>query len=202
MLRIPLPPWSLVVATDQPGLLLNALLRRFDLSVALDFYVEEELKEVVKVLAKSDEVDLLLSPHACRLVARASCGLPRKAMQHLRSLKRHYRNADDRQLGKTDVKEYLKFMGISEMGLGPIEFRYLKALADRGTASQESLALAIGRDMIYVRRQIEPVLARLNLLAIAPGGRQLTPLGKTQVEELRKINPELTPEKDEDNDDD
>ncbi|MEJ7637184.1 MAG: Holliday junction DNA helicase RuvB C-terminal domain-containing protein [Singulisphaera sp.] len=199
-MEVELPTWSLILATDQPGLLLNALLNRIDLTVGLDYYPHRELKEVVEVLAT--EAKLLLKPQASGLVARAACGLPRKARQLLHNLRRHYPEAGNQQLSKKHVREFLHFMGIDETGLGPDEFRYLKALGDQGSASLETLASMLSTDTLHLRRQIEAVLVRRGLVKIAPGGRQLTATGRKLIEEHRKNNPGPSPEKDEDDDDD
>ena len=51
MSRVSLPPWTLVLATDQPDRLLNALLKRIHIQVALSLYPVNELREIVEALA-------------------------------------------------------------------------------------------------------------------------------------------------------
>lgn len=148
--RISLPPWSLVLATDQPGRLLDALLKRMVLTRYLGYYPTRELKEIIDVLAT--EANLLISPQACGLIAEVACGLPRKARLLLLNLRLFHPDAEKRQLGVKDVREFLHSMGNDESGLGPMKFRYLEAVADLGGASLESIALVLGTDPAYVRR--------------------------------------------------
>ena len=66
----------------------------------------------------------------------------------------------------------------------------LACLADLGSASLDSLALDLGIDIDYVRRQIEPLLMRERLITITPGGRQLTPKGRDVVARQTNRNKE------------
>ena len=63
--------------------------------------------------------------------------------------------------------------------------RYLSCLSTESPMSLESLALQLGTDADYVRRQIEPQLRRQRLMTIGPGGRRLTDLGRERVSVLR-----------------
>jgi Holliday junction DNA helicase RuvB len=174
--RVSLPPWTLVLATDQPGRLLNALHKRIDFHVTLTYYNLGELKEIVQAMAVP--ANLLLSPQGARLLAEASSGLPRRAKQHLRLLRLYYPGAESQQLGVPEVREFLDAHGFDESGLSPQECRYLEAVARLGVSSLESIAQALGCDHTSVHRQIEPVLSWRKLVRITPSGRQLTDEGQ------------------------
>jgi Holliday junction DNA helicase RuvB len=123
------------------------------------------------------QINVLLSPQAARLLANVSAGLPRRAEQLLESLRNHFPNAEDDQLSVSQVREFLKDCDIDDKGLGAQEHRYLHYLRSVGSVSLESLAIFLGLDSDFVRRQIEPLLLREGLVRIGPGGRQLTPPG-------------------------
>jgi Holliday junction DNA helicase RuvB len=177
--RLALPPWTLILATDQPGILLDALYKRIVLEVPLDYYPLGELKEIVEVMAT--QANLLLSPQAARLVAEASGGLPRRARQSLLNLRLFHPDAENRQLGIPEVREFLAAHGFDEAGLGPLERRYLEAVARLRVSSLDSIAQALGCDRAFVRRQVEPGLLRRGLIRITPSGRQLTDTGQERV---------------------
>lgn len=177
---VDIAPITLVLATDRPGQLLNALLKRVEISVPIDHYTVDELKEIVDKQAQ--QLQLLISPQAARLVARAAGGIPRKAEQHLKSLRRHIPDASDRQLGREDVRRFFHAFRISDEGLGAHDRGYLAYLMDLGSASLDSLALNLGVDSDYVRYQVEPLLMRERLIAITPGGRRLTLKGRDLVD--------------------
>jgi Holliday junction DNA helicase RuvB len=179
--RVALPPWTLVLATDQPGRLLDALFKRVVLEVQLDYYPLDELKEIVAAMAGQPKINILLTAQAAKLVARVSGGLPRQAKQHLQMLRNFYPDAESREIGVAEVRGYLDARGFDEEGLSPSECRYLEVLARLGASSLESIALALGCDQRFVRREIESPLVRRGLVRIASSGRQLTAAGREWV---------------------
>ena len=174
-------PVTILISTDQPGRLANALLKRLQLQVPIGYYSLSELKEIVEVQAK--KLDILLSPQAAGLVARVSCGLPRNAEHLLGPLRRRFHASKDQQLTMEDVRTFLRESGIAENGLNSWQQSYLRYLADVGVAAVESLALHLGVDVDYVRSQIEPPLLREKLIKITPRGRQTTELGNRWIAE-------------------
>jgi len=174
--RVSLQPWTLILATDQPGHLLASLCKRMDIEVPLHLYPLRDMKEIVETLATN--MNLLLSPQAARLVAEVSAGLPRQAKHYLRNLRLFFADSESRQLGVKDVHDFLEASGVDSSGLGPLERRYLNELRQCGTASLETLALLVGVDTVYLKRRVEANLVRRGLVQILPTGRRLTPLGQ------------------------
>lgn len=175
-------PSTIVLATDQPGRLSNALHKRIAVNIALHYYPETELKEIVDRLAT--DLDILISPQAARLIAQVSGGLPRKAKHHLQNLRRQIPGAEKRQIGVPQVARFLREFGVDQKGLAEQEKTYLSHLQDAGSASLESLAFCLGLDTRFVRSQIEPLLIQQHrLVVIGPGGRRLTLAGKQWIEQ-------------------
>jgi Holliday junction resolvasome RuvABC ATP-dependent DNA helicase subunit len=177
--RVELKPFTLALATDQPGRLLDALRKRVDEKIALTFYPERELREIVASMA--EKLNMLISPQATGTIARASAGLPRRAWQLLGNLRLFHPGSESSQLGVEHVREFLAARGIDERGLGPEECGYLRAVADLGGASLETIAQHLGTDTADVLRQIEPWLVRLGLVKITSAGRNLTPKGHQRL---------------------
>jgi Holliday junction DNA helicase RuvB len=170
--------FTLLGATDRPGLLLNPFRKRFLRRVALSPYGIDDMREIVATLAAAQQV--LVSPQAARKVARASHGLPRAAVHHLDGLRLRFPGGG--QLGVREVKEYFGEAGIDRDGLEELERRYLKTLRKRGgRASLGSLAAALGTDPDDVQYGMEPTLLYLNLIDIGSGGRVLTPRGEQRI---------------------
>jgi Holliday junction DNA helicase RuvB len=178
--RTVLKPWTLILATDQPGLLLDALRKRIDVEVSLPFYTGREMKEIVESMAS--DLNLLLSPQAALLLADVAVGLPRRAKQLLRNLRMFHPGAETQQLGLPEVREFLEASGVDKAGLNTSERRYLEVIVDLGGASLETLALGLGTDIDFVRRQIEPNLVRRRLVKITSAGRQITPKGLDHIQ--------------------
>jgi len=175
-----LPQWTLALATDQPGKLLNALRRRIKTDCSMTHYTQAELKEIVAGLAS--RLKILLSPQATRCIARVSRGVPRTACIHLENLRLHFPIPAMGQLGVKEIREYLRNAGISQHGLGPFHRRYLRMLARFEIASQQTLALALGIDSGYLKSEIEPLLVRLGFVQVSSAGRRLTGKGQGIVQ--------------------
>jgi len=184
---IAIRPCTIVLATDQPGLLNNALDKRMALCVALNYYPIDELKEIVDRMAT--DMDLLLSAQAAKLIAKASAGIPRRAKYHLRNLQNHFPNSENDHISVPQVKEFLATFDIDERGLGPQERQYCAYLKEVGSASLESLAIHLGVDPDFVRRQIEPLPMREGLVSIGSRGRKLTPAGANWINCRNGANP-------------
>lgn len=175
-------PCTVVFATDQPGQLLKALVARLPQRVWLADYAEDEMREIVTRVAERENI--LLSPQAARLVARVSNGLPRRARDHVRSLRRYFPDSERTQLGVPQVEAWLADKGISGDGLTAAEFRYMRFLREEERASIETIAAVLGVDAEYVRVHVEQPLLYRKLVRIGGSGRSLTKAGLARVAAL------------------
>jgi Holliday junction DNA helicase RuvB len=175
---VKIKPFTLVIATDQPGRLLNALKKRFSIKAPLAPYQPDEMREIVWVIASQS--DIVLSSQACLRLAKVCHGLPRQAEHHITNLRLWVKDLH-RQLSVEDIEGFLRESRIDHDGLDETHRRYLLFVKKQGRASLESIAQDLGTDKEEVLRQIEPVLVRLGLVAINPGGRMLTLEGTARI---------------------
>jgi Holliday junction DNA helicase RuvB len=171
--------FTMVVASDQPGRLLNAFRKRLQL-LPLVPYSLDEMREITETVATRQKV--LLTRQATGKIAHACHGLPRRAEQLIKRLRFHFPTG--RQLGAPQVEQFLNDSHIDPNGLEEVERRYLAVLSRKRDcrASLNTLALALGTDPADVEMQIEPQLVRLELVDIDPGvGRVLTEKGKQRI---------------------
>jgi Holliday junction DNA helicase RuvB len=181
------PPLTLVLATNQPGLLLAALRKRVHHHILFGTYAQNELTEIVGRTA--GRLGVLLSVQAAGLVARMAHGLPRCVEQHVRNLRLHYPEAETRELSKCHVRAYLRAFGFDAHGLGNRHRQYLRHLrALGGRASLETLAGFLGTDRDYLSGEIEPPLLRQLLIVKGPHGRQLTSKGRELLNACHQRN--------------
>jgi Holliday junction resolvasome RuvABC ATP-dependent DNA helicase subunit len=173
-------PVTIILATDQPGTLINALHKRMEHRIRLSDYSEPELIEIAANSAT--EIGLLLTAQAMRIVAKASQGQPRRAKQILGGIYLHFHRQGQSQLGIDEVRGYLSEAGMDEAGLDREQLDYLRQLARRGRASLETLANLLGVDPPYARSQIEPGLVKIGYLRIDKAGRCLAKAGKQWVQ--------------------
>ncbi len=168
-------PITLLFATDRPGFLTNALLKRF---AHLQLYSVAELKEIIKAI--SSDINIFISAQAARLLAEVAGGLPRAA-RHLMEGLRLFHGSDKGEISVDEVRDYLRDAGYHPSGLNPLQLAYLAALRGRQSLSLGSLALCLGTDAEYVRWHVEPRLHHRGMIEITPGGRKLTPRGQEFV---------------------
>jgi Holliday junction DNA helicase RuvB len=172
---VTLTPFSLVLATDRPGQLLNALKKRLAIRVHLDPYPTHEMRDIVAVAAT--EQGVLLSPQAVGLLVRVCHGLPRQARHLLQQLRLFFPD-DHRQLGVREVAGFLKDFGIDRRGFHRLHRKYLRFLDANQAASLATLARHLGTDPDEVESQIEPPLIEQGLIDIGSSGRVLLERGR------------------------
>ena len=176
---------TIILATDQPGSLQKAMRRRIDVDIHLDYY---SIPELTKIVAKiCSDANILISPQAANAIATISRGLPGAAKKLVGSLRLWYPDAEKSQLGKAEIDNFCVHQGIDPQGLTDRDHKYLDYVRTVGKASLASIALMLGLDEAEVQRFVEPFLARLGLIQIAPGGRVLTDQGRSCAQNEIKI---------------
>jgi Holliday junction resolvasome RuvABC ATP-dependent DNA helicase subunit len=171
-------PCCVVLATNQPTGIDDALKKRVEPPVYLDDYGERELVEIAE--SEASGRGMHLTGQALRLVARSAQGRPRRVRDLLRGLRRHCYEAvrNKQKLGNTEVCRYLASAGMDRQGLDAAQQKYLRKLYRRGRASLNTMAGLLGFDSVHVRDEVEPGLLKLDFLNILNHGRILTDAGK------------------------
>jgi Holliday junction DNA helicase RuvB len=182
---IDIEPCTVVLATNEPGKLQNALRKRMELEIYLGYYSSREMKEIVDRLAT--ELGLVVSPQSSNAIAKVSNGLPRDAKHLLQKLRRHMPDSQNRQLTLGDVRQFLRDWHIDAKGLHTADRSYLRFLLREGGASLASLASHLGTDQDDVMYEIEPRLRRLKFFKI-DGKRMLTDAGRAWIERTEKVS--------------
>ncbi|MBI3861135.1 MAG: AAA family ATPase [Planctomycetia bacterium] len=180
----PIEPITLVLATDRPGKLHNALRKRIPIIEHFLAYSDEEMREIVDTLAAQQGI--LLSPQARNLIADVSRGVPRRAVHHLGRLRLHLPNSASENLSLSSIRKYLHDFEFDDAGLGSVEIAYMRKLRSFEMASLETLAQSLGLDGEFVRREIESGLFNLELIAIGAHGRYLTEAGHLHLKSIPK----------------
>ena len=171
-----IPPFTLIVATDQPGTLLKALKQRIVLPFTLDYYGDDEMRQIAMNYA--DETGVRLTAQAATRIAEAARGIPRRARHLLTSLKTAMRDPGV-EVSKTMVDAHLASIGINGDNMTPNDIRYLKILSERrGHVSLANLAIQLGTDTVAVQTDIEGYLIKRKLIGVDCRGRFLTPEGR------------------------
>ena len=180
---VDVPAFCVVVATDQPGSIVNALRQRLALRFVLQPYTLPEMRVIVA--NRAADTGILLSPQAASRIAEAARGVPRRARHLLQSLHTVMEDAGV-TVSKTMASNHLASIGIDRNNLTESDRQYLGVLGRRdGCVSLHNLASSLGLDEVSVIRDIEPFLMQMEMISVESRGRSLTEAGRRYVSERR-----------------
>ena len=171
-LSINLPPFTLIGATTRAGDLSAPLRARFGIVEKLNFYTVDEIKDIVKRTARvlNTEID----EEAEMEIAKRSRGTPRIANRLFKRVRdfAHYQNKDT--ISYADALYALNALKVDSIGLDDVDIRYLKTLINRfkgGPVGLDTLANAIGEEIMNLEDVYEPYLLQIGYIDRTPRGR-------------------------------
>lgn len=173
--RVTLPKFTLIGATTRLGLLSKPLKDRFGIPLKLDFYNTDELQTIIS--KATEKFRIKISKEAATTLAKCSRGTPRIALRLMKRLCDFalHHNADTIDL--VNVTAGLKQLGIDEIGLDDMDYKYLRYIAlhyDGGPVGIDTIAAGLSEDRGTIEDTVEPFLMQLGLVKRTPKGRQLS----------------------------
>ena len=175
-ITIDLPPFTLIGATTRAGDLSAPLRARFGITEKLNFYDEEEVKQIVQRTARV--FSCKINEEAAVEIAKRSRGTPRIANRLFRRVRdfANFKGKDDISLA--DALEALNALKVDSIGLDDVDIRYLKTLIERfrgGPVGLDTLANAIGEEIMNLEDVYEPYLLQIGFIDRTPRGRVASP---------------------------
>lgn len=175
-ITIDLPPFTLIGATTRAGDLSAPLRARFGITEKLNFYDEDEVKQIVKRTAKV--FNSSISDEAAVEIAKRSRGTPRIANRLFRRVRdfANFKGKDDISL--FDALEALNALKVDSIGLDDVDIRYLRTLIERfkgGPVGLDTLANAIGEEIMNLEDVYEPYLLQIGFIDRTSRGRVASP---------------------------
>ena len=173
--RIDLPPFTLVGATTRAGLLSAPLRDRFGVLARLEFYEEEELRDIVERTAHIFETTI--HPDAALEVARRSRGTPRIANRLLKRVRDISQVRGEEKITLETTNTSLKMLQVDGAGLDHIDHKLLKAMIEGfngGPVGLDTIAATIGEDAQTIEDVYEPYLLQNGFIQRTPRGRMAT----------------------------
>ena len=174
--KVPLQPFTLVGATTRAGLLTSPLRARFGIVHRLDFYEEDDLREIVSRSAHI--LGVSIAPGAAIELARRSRGTPRVANRLLRRVRDYAQVRADGDITHDVCLAALKLLQVDEHGFDEIDRRLLHTIIDKfggGPVGLNSMAAAIGEERDAIEDIYEPFLMQIGFIDRTPRGRVATP---------------------------
>jgi Holliday junction DNA helicase RuvB len=179
IVKVPLPPFTLIGATTRRGDLSTPFRDRFGIAVHLQLYTQAEMELVVSRAV--GKLGFVMETEAVAEVARRSRGTPRIGLRITRRVRDFAVAAHDDATSAVKVtveaaRASLDRIGIDEDGLDATDRRYIEVLRDRfhgGPVGLKTLATAMGENDKNIEDSIEPYLIMKGIVDKRPRGRVL-----------------------------
>jgi Holliday junction DNA helicase RuvB len=174
--KVPLQRFTLIGATTRTGLLTAPLRARFGIVHRLDFYTEDDIREIVVRSARIIGVPIDLD--AAVEIARRSRGTPRVANRLLRRVRDYAQVRADGHITLDVAHRALRLLEVDEHGFDEIDRRLLRTIIDKfngGPVGVASLAAAMSEERDAIEDIYEPFLIQIGFLDRTPRGRVATP---------------------------
>lgn len=177
-IRIDLPKFTLIGATTRAGLLTSPLRNRFGVSLRLDFYSPEHLKQII--LNSANMLNIKIEEKGSLEIAKRARGTPRIANRLLRRVRDYAEVKSDGVINNDVAKKALKMLEVDEHGLDEMDRRILAKIIEKfggGPVGIETIALVVNEEPDTIEDVYEPFLIREGYLHRTPRGRIVTQSG-------------------------
>lgn len=174
-IRLDLPKFTLIGATTRAGSLSAPLRDRFGVTLRLELYTPEELKEIVTRSAGILEVPI--EEAGAMEIAKRSRGTPRIANRMLRRVRDFAQVKGDGIITKALADQALLALEVDYLGLDNVDRRMLRAIIENyggGPVGLDTLAATIGEESVTLEDVYEPYLMQIGFLTRTPRGRCVT----------------------------
>ncbi|MCC6347437.1 MAG: Holliday junction branch migration DNA helicase RuvB [Nitrospirales bacterium] len=174
-LKLNLPRFTLIGATTRTGLLTSPLRDRFGVICRLEFYLPEELKEIVTRSAHLLEIEI--REDAATEIARRARGTPRIANRLLKRIRDFAQVRGNGTIDMSITKDALTALDVDILGLDEADRKLLRTLIEKfngGPAGVETLAATMREDRETIEDVYEPFLLQEGLLERTSRGRVAT----------------------------
>lgn len=185
-IRIDLPRFTLVGATTRAGDLTGPLRDRFGIVSKLNFYTEDELKQIV--LRTSRVLNTSITEDAALELARRSRGTPRIANRLFKRVRDYALVMSDGSIDLDITRVALERLKVDEFGLDATDYNLLNSIIEKfngGPVGIDALASSIGEEASTIEDVYEPYLLQNGFLKRTNRGRIVT---EKAYEHLEKNN--------------
>lgn len=176
-IRLELPKFTLVGATTRAGMLTPPLRDRFGVVNRLEFYTNEELKEIICRSAGVLKVEI--DCEGAIELARRSRGTPRLANRLLKRVRDFAQVKYDGHITKEVADFALDLLEVDKLGLDNMDRAIILSMIEKfngGPVGIETVAATLGEDPGTIEEVYEPYLVQNGLILRTPRGRMVSGL--------------------------
>lgn len=189
-LRLDLNRFTIIGATTKASLLSSPLRDRFGLTYHLDYYLTEDLAQIIK--RSSQILNIAVDNPTAEEIAVRARRTPRVANRLLKRVRDYCQVENQGQINQQACQTALALLEIDQLGLDAVDRAILALIIDKfngGPVGLGTIAAATGEDIDTIEDIYEPYLMRLGFLDRSPRGRLVTPaayehLGRTKNKAL------------------
>jgi Holliday junction DNA helicase RuvB len=177
IIKLDLPPFTLVGATTRAGALTSPLRERFGLVYRLGFYAPEELEAIVRRTARLLRVDI--EEAGAREIAGRARGTPRVVNRLMKRVRDFAQIKARGHITHQVAQDALDWIGVDGAGFDEMDRNILSTILEKfggGPVGVESLAAAINEDRATLEEVYEPYLIQAGYLERTARGRCATRL--------------------------
>ncbi|MDZ5252890.1 Holliday junction branch migration DNA helicase RuvB [Clostridium sp. LIBA-8841] len=174
-IRLDLPKFTLIGATTRIGMLSSPLRDRFGVLCSMEYYTNEQLKEIIVRSAEILGCDI--TKEGAFEIAKRSRGTPRIANRLLKRVRDFAEVLYDNEITEDAAKKSLELLEVDGEGFDRIDNRILEAIIDNfngGPVGIETLAYFVGEELDTIEDVYEPYLLQKGFIVRTPRGRMAT----------------------------
>ncbi len=188
-IKIDLPPFTLVGATTRAGDISAPLRDRFGIVSKLNYYTEEELKNIIKRTSRVLGMDI--EDDAALELARRSRKTPRIANRLFKRVRDFACVKGESLITLDTTRTSLQRLKVDKYGLDAIDIEYLDAIINKfngGPVGVETISSAIGEEQSTIEDVVEPYLMQEGFIKRTPRGRVVTEKSYEHLNNLNEMN--------------
>ena len=174
--HFPLPPFTLIGATTRAGMLSAPLRDRFGIVEHMNYYNQDELKQIIFRSAKI--FNTKIEDEGAHELAMRSRGTPRIANRLLKRVRDFAQVAGKPSIDSTTVSKALDLLQVDQRGLDGIDRKMLLTMINYyhgGPVGLKTIAANIGEETNTIEEMYEPYLLQIGFISRTPRGRVVTP---------------------------
>lgn len=177
VMKLNLPPFTLIGATTRAGMLTQPLMGRFGMILRLDYYQPEDLQMIV--VRSAGILKCRVEMEGALEISRRARGTPRIANRLLRRVRDYAEIKADGIVSRTVAAAALDMLDVDGKGLDQMDRLFLRTIVEKfggGPVGIDTLSSALSEERETLEDVYEPYLIQCGYLNRTSRGRVATEL--------------------------
>ena len=174
-IRLDLPKFTLIGATTRIRMLTSPLRDRFGVLCDMQYYTEEQLKEII--IRSAFVLNCNITEEGAYELARRSRGTPRIANRLLKRVRDYAEVYSNSVISYKEARAALELLEVDSKGFDRVDNKILEAIIDNfngGPVGIETLSYFIGEELGTIEDVYEPYLLQTGFIVRTSRGRVAT----------------------------